>query len=108
MMREAQKMMKDPAFQKYMNQMMAAPQFKTAMKSTKEALNDPEKVKELEEKAKAAIELGNQELEELKAAKEGDDDEKKPAAVAKDDAKPAAEEEEEVDDMPEIPKLNLN
>lgn len=107
-MREAQKMMKDPAFQKYMNQMMAAPQFKTAMKSTKEALNDPEKVKELEEKAKAAIELGNQELEELKAAKEGDDDEKKPAAVAKDDAKPAAEEEEEVDDMPEIPKLNLN
>jgi hypothetical protein len=93
-----------------MNQMMAAPQFKTAMKSTKEALNDPEKVKELEEKAKAAIELGNKELEELKAAKEDDDgDEKKPAAVAKDDdAKPAAEEEEEVDDMPEIPKLNLN
>eukprot|EP00977_Amphora_coffeiformis_P029941 scaffold43636_cov199-Amphora_coffeaeformis.AAC.1 len=59
MMREAQKMMQDPAFQAYMKQMMAAPQFQQAIQKTKQDMQDPEKLKEMEEKAKQAIQEGS-------------------------------------------------
>lgn len=114
MVREAQKMMQDPQFQAYMRQMMAQPQFKTAMTQTKEAMKDPEKLKEMEEKAKAAIDEGNKALEEMEAKKkEGKteetekEDAKKEGDKEEDDQKEAAK-EDEVDDMPDIPQLNIN
>jgi hypothetical protein len=99
MMREAQKMMQDPAFKKKMQDMMKAPQFQTALKQTQESMSDPEKVKELEEKARLALEEGTKKLEEIEKARalRGDAE----------DTKPAAKETEE-DEQEEIPNLGLN
>ena len=66
MMREAQKMMKDPAFQERMKSVTDNPAFKTSMESTQEMMKDPEKVKELEESMKKRVEEGTKELEEFK------------------------------------------
>jgi hypothetical protein len=43
-MREAQKMMQDPAFQEHMKKMTQAPAFQAHMKNTQEMLKDPKKV----------------------------------------------------------------
>jgi predicted phage gp36 major capsid-like protein len=119
-MREAQKMMNDPAFQAQMKKMTENPAFQAHMKAQQDMLKDPEKVKELEEKMAARLKEGEELLTQAKEAekrikgKEGDkkgeeddkdkkddkeDDEKKPAAATK---------TEEEDDMPDIPNLNLN
>ena len=106
MMREAQKMMQDPAFQAHMDKVMKSSNFKQAMKKTEEHLKDPKKAKELEEKTKAAIQEGNKLLDEReKALKEatGEDGDKK--TDEKEDKKVAAE---EIDDVPDIPSLNIN
>jgi hypothetical protein len=110
--------MEDPAFQAQMKSMMANPQFTKAMKQTKQALKDPEKVKELEDKAKKAIEEGNAALEEIEKQKagegsagektDGEDDAKKEATPkgGKEEADPKEDKEEE-DPIPEMPSLNL-
>lgn len=111
--------MEDPAFQAQMKAMMANPQFTKAMKTTQDALKDPKKVKELEEKAKKAIEEGNAALEEMAKQKsgelsagekaEGEDDVKKEATLkdAKEESS-AKEDKEEEDPIPDMPSLNLN
>jgi hypothetical protein len=43
-MREAQKMMQDPAFQEHMKKMTQAPAFQAHMKNSQEMLKDPKKV----------------------------------------------------------------
>ena len=84
MMREAQKMMKDPAFQERMKQITEREEFKKNMEKTKETLNDPEKLKEMEESMKKRVEEGNKELEEFKKkSAEAEAEEKKRAEEMK-------------------------
>lgn len=117
-MREAQKMMNDPAFQEQMKKVTESQGFKQHMSAQQEMLKDPKKVKELEKKMQEKLKEGNELLEQTKAerdAKEGvktDDDKKQPTnddKKAEEDAdkKPAAKAEDE-DEMPDIPNLNLN
>ena len=120
MMREAQKMMQDPAFQAQMDKLMSQQGMKQALKKTKKDMADPKKVAELEAKARKAVEEGEKELEKLsknqKALQkklEVKDADRKEGAEAEDsekssgeDSKPAATGEQ--DDMPDIPALNLN
>ena len=54
---------------------------------------------EIENKKKEAANKEEQDGEKKEAAKEGDDD---------DDKKQAGTEEDDADEMPDIPKLNLN
>ena len=129
MVREAQKLMADPNFQAYMNQMMASPQFQSAMSQTKQDLQDPAKAKEMEEKAKRALQEGDAELQryqeiqrqvaerrkELAKQKEQEQEQGKTETETntddnnnnnnnnKDDDK-----EDTVGDMPDIPALNIN
>lgn len=65
-MREARKMMADPAFQERMKQYTENEAFKRHMEKTKETLQDKDKVRELEEGMQKRIEEGERELEELK------------------------------------------
>jgi hypothetical protein len=65
MMREAKKMMEDPAFQAHCRQLMEGQRFQQAMTQVKTDLADPAKAKELEEKTKVAIQKGEEELEQL-------------------------------------------
>ena len=65
-MREAQKMMKDPAFQERMKHVTENDQFKQSMEKTNEMMKDKDKVKELEESMKKRVEDGNKELDEFK------------------------------------------
>jgi hypothetical protein len=136
MMKEAQKMMADPAFQAHCQKLMAGPQFQQAMTQLKGDLTDPAKVKALEEKTKTAIQKGQAELEQLqkeveeaatskspsattssslvKKVDEGSDDKKKAEEQEDDDAKASAKVETdndaipEIPDMPDIPSLNIN
>jgi phosphopantothenoylcysteine synthetase/decarboxylase len=80
------------------------------MKQTQEALKDPEKVKELEEKAKKAIEEGNAALEEMAKNKEteGSSNDKKADGDDSDKNEPHVVEDDEEDPIPEMPSLNLN
>jgi hypothetical protein len=64
MMKEAQSMMEDPNFQANMKQMMSGQGFQEAMSQTNTDLQDPVKLKAMEEKAEKAIAEGNVELEE--------------------------------------------
>ena len=57
MMREAQKMMADPAFQERMKQYTENEAFKASMAKTQEMLKDEKKVKELEETMKKRVEM---------------------------------------------------
>lgn len=109
-MREAQKMMQDPAFQAQMKKMTENPAFQAHMKQSQEMLKDPEKVKELEAKMQERLKEGTELLEKAKklaSDKEGEEGEgdKKEAATDDSDKKEAAKEE---DDMPDIPTLSLN
>ena len=114
-MREAQKMMNDPAFQAQMKKVTESQQFKQHMQAQQEMLKDPEKVKELEKKMQEKLKEGNVLLEETqkelaeKKGKDGEDDKKEGAKTEDEgeDKKPAAKTEEE-DEMPDIPNLNLN
>ena len=116
MMREAQKLMQDPAFQAQMKQMMAGAGFQQAMKKTKEEMKDPKKMAEMERKAQEAIAEGNKQLEEVeklrkaKAEKGDDDDDKKPAADEKKETKEeeTTEDKKEEEEVPDIPSLSLN
>lgn len=76
MMREAQKMMADPAFQERMKQYTENEAFKASLAKTQEMLKDEAKVKELEETMKKRVEEGTKELEalrkELAEAEEGE------------------------------------
>ena len=80
MMREAQKMMQDPAFQARMKQITENDQFKNSMENTKEMMKDKDKVKELEDSMKKRVEEGSKELDEFKKkSKELEEEEKKGA-----------------------------
>jgi predicted phage gp36 major capsid-like protein len=112
-MREAQKMMKDPAFQAQMKKMTETKDFKEHMDASQVMMKDPEKVKEIEAKMQERLVEGNvmlekfkeQEKKHLEKEKEaGEEDGDKKQAAAKDDEDTAAE----VDDMPDVPSLNLN
>ena len=106
MMREAQKLMQDPSFQAQMKQMTENPQFKEHMKKTQDVLKDPKKVKEMEDKMKAALEEGNKTLEEVeKQRKKLDGNDDKPAT---DDKQEATKKVDDEDDIPDIPSLNIN
>lgn len=73
-------MMADPSFQERMKQYTENDAFKQQMERTKEALQDKDKVKELEDTMKKRIEEGEKELEELKKkSAELEDEEKKKA-----------------------------
>lgn len=109
MMREAQKLMNDPAFQTQMRQMMQSAGFQQAISQTQEAMQDPEKVKEMEEKAQKALEEGSKQLDEierLRKEKKGNNDDKI-EDDKKDDQKPVAMVDQQ-DDIPDMPSLNLN
>ena len=99
-MREAQKLMQSPEFQAHMKKMTANPMFQQQMTAAKQAMQDPNKVKEMEAKMKTALEEGTKQLEEYEKkrddalAKEGGED---------GDKKKAAE-----DEVPAIPSLNIN
>jgi protein subunit release factor A len=102
MMREAQKMMQSPEFQAYMKKMQETPQFQQTIQRTQTLMKDPEKLKEMEDQVKKAVEQGTKELEQLEkqiAAKNGTEIEKVPAAAA-------ATTDEEEDDL-KVPNINL-
>lgn len=125
-MKEAQSMMEDPSFKANMKKMMSGQGFQEAMSQTNTDLQDPEKLKAMEEKAEKAIAEGNVELEEQekqrrlrvtaaveKATKERAEAEAAGAgeAEAEDDKKQAAVKEvatveKKEDDVPFA--LNLN
>lgn len=119
-MREAQKMMNDPAFQAQMDKVTETPAFKAHMQKQQEVLKDPKKAKELEAKMQEKLKEGNDLLEKAKKAQgrkagdEGAGDDKKDGDDEKQedgDKKLAAAEPEttaDEDDMPDIPNLNLN
>jgi hypothetical protein len=132
MMKEAQSMMEDPNFQANMKKMMQGQGFQEAMTQTNTDLQDPVKLKAMEEKAEKAIAEGNIELEEKerlrrlqvtaaveKATKDRQAAEAEAGAEAgtgeasgEDDKKQAAVEEvadvkKEEDDVPAF-ALNLN
>ena len=107
-MREAQKLMNDPAFQEQMRKMTSAPAFQAHMKKTQDMLKDPKKVKDLEKKMENALKEGNQLLEKVAAAKiEGTKEENEEDGDDSDDEKQNPK-TESGDDMPDIPSLNLN
>lgn len=84
MMREAQKMMADPAFQERMKQYTENDAFKASMAKTQEMLKDETKVKELEETMKKRVEEGTKELEALrKEVAEAEEGEKQRAEELK-------------------------
>lgn len=121
MMREAQKMMQDPAFQAHMKKLMSQQGMQQALQKTQTEMADPKKVAELEAKAKKAIADGEKELAKLDRDKDAlrekdgkkydekkkEGDEQKPLQKSEEDAKPATVTEDQ-DDMPDIPALNLN
>ena len=121
-MREAQKMMEDPAFQAHMDKLMGQKGMKQALKKTKKQMSDPKKAAELEAKAKMAIAEGEKELDKLNEQKKAseskpsaNDAERKEDAAGDDpkqssdvDLKPTATATAEQDEMPHIPALNLN
>lgn len=108
-MREAQKMMQDPAFQAQMKKMTESSGFKQHMTASQDMLKDPEKVKELEDKMQEKLKEGNDLLEKAKADRDAAEGTKKDDMKEEDgDKKEAKKKEEEVDDMPDIPSLNLN
>lgn len=120
MMREAQKMMNDPAFQASMEKLMSQQGMQQALKKTKKQLSDPKKAAELEVKAKKAIAEGEKELEKLyeqKKALEPEptiNDAEPKVDAADSDPKQSSDEAlkasatAEQHDMPDIPALNLN
>ena len=131
-MAEAQKMMNDPKFQEQMKKVTESQNFKTHMKGQQEALKDPKKLAEMEDKMKEKRKEGNDQWEKAKriranveaaqkkraeeeaaeaAAANGDDQKEaasetdaNEAAASKEDAAAAAAE----DDMPDIPSISLN
>lgn len=118
MVREAQKMMADPNFQTQMKQMMEQNNFQQALEQTKESMADPEKLKEMEAKAAAALSEGNAALEEYEAARRKRITEQvalakqkqaeEEAAAATDDSTAGKTETDGVDDGVEMPVFNLN
>lgn len=111
-------MMQDPAFQAYVDKVTKSAAFQQSMSKAQEAMKDPEKVKEMEEKAAQAIKDGNKQLEELeqqkkeapkeKAENKDDADQKSTENVTEteEEGKPPAVDDE--DDIPDIPTLSLN
>ena len=65
MMREAKKMMADPAFQEQCKQYTENEAFQSHLAKTKADLQDANKVKEIEEQMKIRVEAGEKELTEL-------------------------------------------
>jgi hypothetical protein len=122
MMKEAQAMMQDPNFQANMKKMMGGQGFQDSMAKTNTDLQDPVKLKAMEEKAEAAIAEGNKTLEErdrlrrlqVTAAVEKAKKEREEAAAAEDDDKKqaavveVADVEEKGDGVPAFQGLNLN
>ena len=64
-MREAKKMMADPAFQEQCKQYAENEAFQSHLAKTKADLQDANKVKEIEERMKLRVEAGEKELTEL-------------------------------------------
>ena len=110
-MREAQKMMQDPAFQAQMKKMTQKPAFQAHMKQSQEMLKDPEKVKELEQKMQERLKEGNELLEKAKKSgvtNEGDDKHETEQVGGADTKKDAKIDDKDQDEMPDIPTLSLN
>jgi alpha-galactosidase/6-phospho-beta-glucosidase family protein len=116
MMREAQKMMQDPSFQAYMKQLMEGQQMQQAITQTKQTLADPNKMKELEEKTMKAVAEGEKELGELEKKKTAAVQQRDVAVDMKESDKTDSKEKNEfigkndgvLEDIPDIPALNLN
>jgi hypothetical protein len=102
MMREAQAMMQSPEFQAHMKKITANPNFKKAMQSTQQMMQDPQKAKEMEEKVKAAIADGETKLAQLEASRkeaEGAD-----ASNEKETKQDGAKDDDDL----EVPVLSIN
>ena len=96
-MREAQKMMQDPAFQEYVKKMTESKQFQASIQKTKEVFKDPKKAQELEKQVQQQVAEGQKALEAAEKAR------------AEAETKPAAKkEEEEEEEIEDVPNLNLN
>ena len=112
MMKEAQKLMQDPAFQAHMKKMMESSGFQTHMKKQAEAMKDPKKLKEMERKAQAAIKDGEEQLKRMEAdrddKKEGGGDDDKEEEKKDGDAEKKSDRTEEEEEVPDIPSLSLN
>jgi len=98
MMREAKKMMADPAFQEQCKQYTENEAFQSHLAKTKADLQDANKVKEMEEHMKLRVEAGEKELTELLAQStllndtiadknDNDDDNNKQSTEASDELK---------------------
>mmetsp|Transcript_1404 Transcript_1404/g.1909 ORF Transcript_1404/g.1909 Transcript_1404/m.1909 type:complete len:93 (+) Transcript_1404:92-370(+) len=90
-MREAQKMMQDPAFQAHMKKVTENDSFKQSIAQTKKVMQDPKKMKEMEATMTEKLKEGQKQLEAAEKAaaekaKEGGD--KKESA--EEDVKPPA------------------
>jgi hypothetical protein len=100
MMREAQQMMQDPAFQAQMKTMMATQGFKEKMSETNEAMKDPEKVAKMELDAKRSIVEGNLQIAQMEIARKEQAEKRALEAAG---GKPAAKEDDVV-----LPVPNFN
>lgn len=98
-MAEAQKMMQSPEFQAQMRKMSESAAFKQAMNQTKEMLQNPEQVKAMEAKMKAAVEAGTKELEAAK---------KEQSLSGENDTTDEKQGAEKESDELEVPNLNIN
>lgn len=86
MMREAQKMMQDPAFQAHMKKISESAQFQQSIKRTKEVMKDPKKMQEMQKNVEKRVAEGQKQLEELEKKEKAE----KVKAEETEDAKPAA------------------
>jgi hypothetical protein len=62
MMREAQKMMQDPAWQKEMKKLSGSKDFKNSVKATKDKLEDPDTAAHAEARMEHMLKVGDKEL----------------------------------------------
>jgi hypothetical protein len=62
MMREAQKMMEDPAWQKEMKKLSGSKDFKNSIKQTKKKLEDPDTAAQAEARMEHMLKVGDNEL----------------------------------------------
>ena len=62
MMREAQKMMQDPAWQKEMKKLSGSKDFKNSVKATKEKMEDPDTAAHTEARMEHMLKVGDKEL----------------------------------------------
>eukprot|EP00979_Chaetoceros_neogracilis_P013442 scaffold3835_cov295-Chaetoceros_neogracile.AAC.11 len=69
MMRQANQMMKDPAFLEKMKKVGETEQYQQSITRTKEVMSDPEKMEDMQKKMKLKLKEGEEQLEKLEQEK---------------------------------------